>query len=1296
MFKNGLIILILLISSTVLYAQEVWMTPNKGQWDGRIEYKVDLQMGEMYLEANGMTYFLHNAKQREGAHNHGEDEHHEDFFQAHLIRSTFLNSSWGGQQQILDSSSFYYNYILGNNADKWFGHIHSASRMKWLDYYPGIDLMLDGTSGALNYTFVAAPNSPVDQILLAFEGQDKLSLDEQNQLRIHHRFGEIIHSQPKAWTENERGKTPVDVQFFIDGDQVGFYFPKGYNKQETLVIDPDIVFSTFSGSTQDNWGMTATPDSDGNTFGGGTVFNSGGSYPTTAGAFDPSFNGGTNGSYYGFDAAITKFNASGTSMVYSTYLGGLANEAPHSMFADENDELYVFGITSSADFPVTAGAYDPGFNGGVGIVSNELDYPQGTDIFVVHLNAAGSGLVGSTFVGGSNNDGVNEGILNYNYGDPFRGEIIVDNGSVYVSSTTRSSNFPVVGGGQGSLNGTQDAVIFKLNTALTTMNWSTYFGGADFESGNSVQISSTGQVFVTGGTSSSNLPISGGNDLTYNGGSADGYILKLNGLTGAFIAGTYLGQNEFDQCYFVQLDVDDKVYVYGQTESNFTISAGVYGNPNSGQFIRKYSNDLASIEWTTMIGGGTGHPEISPTAFLVSDCYEIYLSGWGGEINTLYSNQAVYSTSNGCPVTANAYQSSTNGSNFYIAVLSQDAGYLKYGTFMGGISNSWNHVDGGTSRFDKSGRIYHAVCGACGGNPTGFTTTPGVWSPTNQSTNCNMAVFKFELSTIEPIISTPNNVVCLPDPIIFNNNSANGNAFLWNFGDGTYSTAVNPTHVYPGPGTYLVTLVVTDTNGCYSADSVQMEVYIGDFEGSVVQPPAPICPGTPYQMEASGGTIYEWSPAQFLDNATIPNPIATVYTTTDFMVIISDTCGVDTVYVTLEVLPINTTISDDVSVCIGNGTNLLATGGSTYSWSPPTYLDDPNIPNPYCLPDVTTQYIVTITTATGCVEMDTVTVSVYYTPPIPVMPDQLTLCFGSTVDVTVSGADTYFWSPPTGLNTTTGDQVTITAATDIWYYCNFVNACGSVLDSMFVDVVAPSIEAGTDTTVCPGQSVQLWATGGISYIWYPSSTLSAVNTSLVTATPTDSTVYYVEGIDINGCVGYDSVVVNLFPQAFIQTCPDVYAFWGDEVQLWATSTTDGPYIWSPAEFLSCVVCDDPIAMPNQNYGYMVSYTDANGCTASDSVYIFYEPIIYVPNTFTPNLDGINTLFLALGGNIRSFEMTVYDRWGELIFTSNDMKIGWDGTYNGKKCQDGTYVWKIKATDFHDESHEYVGHVNLLR
>jgi gliding motility-associated-like protein len=306
------------------------------------------------------------------------------------------------------------------------------------------------------------------------------------------------------------------------------------------------------------------------------------------------------------------------------------------------------------------------------------------------------------------------------------------------------------------------------------------------------------------------------------------------------------------------------------------------------------------------------------------------------------------------------------------------------------------------------------------------------------------------------------------------------------------------------------------------------------------------------------------------------------------------------------------------------------------------------------------------------------------------------LCKGASIEVSVSGADSYVWYPNFQISTLIGPNVTVNPPVDFLYYCDFINACGSVTDSVFIDVVEASIFAGNDTIICPGEAATLWASGGVSYSWSPSSSLNSAISSQVFATPSLATIFTVIGVDQTGCPDTAQVMVDLFPQPFIQTCPDIYALQGDEVQLYANSTTTGPYVWSPAEFLSCVSCDNPVASPDQNYIYTVSYTDENGCTASDIVNIYYKPIIYIPNTFTPNDDELNQGFRVVIGNIKSFELLIFNRWGELIFTMNDESDYWDGTYEGLKCQDGTYVWTIKYYDFLDKEYEQTGHVNLLR
>jgi gliding motility-associated-like protein len=1282
---------LLLLSIVGLSQQEqVWLHPNRGQWHSNIRYKVELNGGEMYLENQGFTYAFHNASEIYHANHEGKsDIHSEEHLEGHAIKSSFIGSNADAEKIEKDQSLNYRNYFLGNNQSKWKSMIYSLKKVVYKEFYSGIDMQVEGNTSNLEYSFVVSPGRDVSQIQMKIEGANAVFIDNEGNLHTTHSFGEIIESAPKAWNVDENGKKYfVKVAFKLEGNVIVYSFPKDYNRNQTLVIDPELTFSTFTGSTSDNWGFSAAPDQSARVFAAGIVFGTG--YPIVTGAFDPSFNGGS------FDIGISKFNALGTQLLFSSYIGGLGVETPHSIVCNANNELYIMGATSSADFPMPGNPFDGSFNGGPAFTENGLTF-NGSDIYVTRLSANGANLLSSTFVGGSGTDGINSSVLHYNYGDQFRGSIEIDGtGNVFVASSTASSNFPTANAFQSFLNGPQDAVIFKLSANLNSLMWSSLFGGGGVETGNSLEVAANGDVYLVGGTTSPSLGFSIGHTLNGLGGLSDGYLIKINGTTPFVQSGTYMGTNEYDQTYFVQLDLNNQVYVYGQTEGVMAISSGVYGTPNSGQFVRKYSTNLATLSWSTCIGAGTGHVEISPTAFLVSDCYEIYISGWGGSVNSGNSS-ATFSSSNGFQVTPDAYQSSTNGNNFYIAVLRQDAVSLKYATYMGSLTASSNHVDGGTSRFDKSGRIYHAVCGACGGNNFGFTTTTGVWSPSNPSPNCNLAVFKFELNQIEAIVSQPAPLICMPAPVIFSNNSSNGNTFFWDFGDNTTSTQVNPSHAYQGAGTYDVVLIVSDSSGCFSADTTTFQINIGDFNGQVTAPNAAICPGSTYQFDASGGSTYQWSPSQFLNNANIANPIATITETTIFTVIISDSCGSDTLSITLQVLEGGSNAAADTTICLGNSVPIFASGGSTYVWTPSLGLDNPNTATPIATPTQTTVYSCTITSASGCTFNEQVEIVVVLTPPDPQIPDSVKICSGEIEEVNVSGADIFEWSPNISISTTSGPTVSVYPDSDMYYYCDFINACGAIRDSVLIDIVAPNISAGFDTIICPGNSANLFAFGGISYVWSPANTLSENFGDQVIATPLQNTTYIVTGTDINGCSDTATVDVNLFPQAFIQTSPDEYAFFGDVIQLSATSTTTGTYVWSPSEYLSCTVCVNPVANPDKNFQYVVTYTDQNGCKASDSVRIFYDAIIYVPNTFTPQGNNFNEVFKAVGGNVKSFEMSIFNRWGELIFTMNSMDESWDGTYKGLPCQDGTYVWKIVYTDFtSNKEKKMAGHINLLR
>ncbi|MDD2984252.1 MAG: PKD domain-containing protein [Crocinitomicaceae bacterium] len=1280
-----------LVLSNPYFGQDgqVWMHPNKGQWHANIEYKVPLVNGDMYLEKNGFTYAFHNAGEIHAQHeNEAHHTHADPKLKGHAVKTTFLNANPHVKIQESGLSQNYRNYFLGNNPQKWKSSIYDVKQVLYKNVYPSIDMLVEG-SEHLKYSFFIPAGENPSVIQLKTEGASSMFIDRLGNLHTLHPFGEITESAPIAWNINLEGKkTPVAVRFKLKNQTVSFSFPEGYDAGQSLVIDPTLTFSTFTGSTADNWGFTAAPDALFNVFAAGVVFGNG--YPISAGAFDPSFNGGQ------FDIGLTKYTANGTALLYSTYIGGSQTETPHSLICSPANELYVMGVTSSTDFPMAGSPYQAVHNGGPSFTENGLNF-QSADLYVLKLNAAGTSLLASTFIGGSGTDGINRGALYFNYGDQFRGDIALDQtGNVYVASTSASSDFPIINGFQSTLNGIQDAVVFKLNNNLNSLLWSSYFGGSGIETGNSLQIAPNGNVYMAGGSSSPTLGFASGVTLSNLGGISDGYVVRINGTTPAILSGTFMGTNEYDQAYFVQLDLDDKVYVYGQTEGLMPITPGLFGTANSGQFIRKFNTNLTSIEWTTTIGAGTGHVEISPTAFLVSDCYDIYISGWGGSVNRNNSS-AVNSTSSGFPVTSDAHQFSTNGNNFYIAVLRPNASAIKYATYMGGTSSSFNHVDGGTSRFDKAGNIYHSVCAACGGAANGFTTTPGVWSTQNASSNCNMAAFKFELNKIDAIVSIPTASVCLPAPVVFSNNIANGNNFFWDFGDGSTSTAVNPSHVYPGAGIYNVQLIVTDINGCYYPDTTNFTVTIGEFQGEVTVPTTPICPGTPFQLNASGGIQYAWSPAQFLDNPNIANPIATVSVDTDFQVIITDSCGTDTLNITLTVYGGSATVSNDTLICKGQSVTLSASGGGTYQWTPAAFLDNPSSANPIATPTQTTTFDVNVITPEGCLLSNAILVEVIQDLPTPVMPNTLRICENESVTIQVSGATDYFWSPPINIAPLTGSTVVVNPTNSTTYFCDFVNACGTVRDSIFIEIVKPIITVKNDTTICKGQTAILTASGGVSYMWTPVSGILQNTGSQITVSPSQTTNYQVVGTDNYGCKDSASVTVSLYPSTPVFTWPDIYAFDGDTVVLGVTQTLPGTFTWSPTEFLSCIVCANPIATPTQNIVYTVTYTDENGCKTTDPISIYFEPVIYVPNTFTPDGNLFNDVFKAVGGNVSSFTLSVYNRWGELIITLNSVSESWDGTYKGLPCQDGTYVWKMRYSRYENEDIRVLtGHVNLIR
>ena len=1178
---------------------QILLHPNRGQWQQPIDYLVEMDAGYLFIENQGLTYNLFDYH----SHHDASELHNEEevTIQQHVVKTHFRGSQKPTKVSENQVNSYYRNYFLGQHSTTWKHSIQSISEVEYENVYPGINLNYITNEDGLKYSFIVDPHMDPSHIEIEISGSEHIEISEDGKLRFKTRFGWIEESRPIAWTENESGeKTLVDCVFKITSFGVKFQLSE-YNSSQKLIIDPQLTFSTFTGATSDNWGYTACPDEQGNLYAGGIVFGIG--YPTTLGSFDTSFSGGNaTGTIPGFDISITKFNTNGTQNLFSTFLGGTGNETPNSIVTNDTGDLFILSTTSSVDFPVSLTAFQDTFSGGPATIQT-LRF-NGSDLAIVRLSSDGTTLQGSTYLGGTGNDGLNYGSnLKYNYGDVFRGEIIVDeNSNVYFSSSTHSADFPVASS-SGSLNGIQDAVYGKLNADLSALQFCNYFGNDGFETGNSIQLSPLNELYVTGGTTSDSLAFENGGFQDTLTGITDAYLIRADATTGTILNGTYLGTALYDQAYFVQVDLDNNVYVLGQTAGVYPITA-LFGIPNAKQFIHKLSQDLTISLWSTTIGSGIGNNEISPTAFLVSDCFDIYISGWGGVINSSNS-LATQSSSNGFPLTSDAYQTVTNGSNFYIAVLARDADSLKYGTYMGGVSSSFNHVDGGTSRFDKDGTIYHAVCGSCGISTTGFTVTPGVWSTTAPSNNCNLAAFKFNLNTMTSTIGNTDQFICFPNPVIFQNNSSFGNSYQWNFGDDSTSTDENPTHAYATPGTYSVQLIVIDTNSCYYSDTSYFEIVIDEFEGGITQIVDPVCPNIPFQLEASGGYEYHWSPAGLVDDSLSATPIATISTPTTFQVIVIDSCGTDTLSIDVDVYTFTSGISSDTAMCIGDSIPISVDSLqlASINWQPSSFFQNPTAFSTTAF--IQSSQIITaeIITLDGCpdtlsnfIAVDTIipTVSVLDT----------TICEGTEIEllssVDVDGGS-YSWIGYSTIGSTLGSlSPTANTTYSVVYQ---LNTC-VVSDSAVVTVMPQPLNLIiNDTTICYGNSVNLFAVpdvlGGV-FTWYDTS---SILTNL-TVTPSIGIHYYPVNYNLNGCFLNDSMRVEVLPQPTTLNLADESTCENSDLTLSANPDyAGGTFYWNHSGETSSQIM---VNQPNGSTFYYVSY-DLGGCVLLDSLEVTAHP-----------------------------------------------------------------------------------------
>ena len=565
------------------------------------------------------------------------------------------------------------NYFVGNDPRQWRTQVPAYARVRYEGIYPGIDLIYHGNPSQLEYDLVAVPGADVSVITLEVtrlrentnKGERETDIparvDAAGNLVLDAGDGRVVLRKPVVYQTADSRKmtdrTHVDARYVMRGaNRVGFEVG-AHDTRKALVIDPILSYSTYLGGDQDDLGNAIAVDGSGSVYvtGGTTSTN----FPVTSGVVQSTY-GGADGGYQGVngDIFVTKLSPDGSSLVWSTYVGGSGDDNAYSIAVDGTG-VYLTGGTNSSDYPVTPGVYRP--TSGVGL----------TDVFVTKLNPTGSGLLYSTHIGVAV-----EGIRGFG--------IAVDaGGNAYVAGNA-GPGFPTTAGAyQTSSGAVTSAFVMKLSSDGSAADYSTFLSGgnsSDVDYAESIAVDKNGNAYVTGFAGSSTFPVTAGAFQSNNAGTHDAFFTVLNSSGSALLYSTYLGGAGKDEGFRIALDSAGMAYIAGMTaSSNFPTSAGAlqpaYGGGASDGFIAKLDptkSGSASLIYATYLGGSGDDNLIAfPWGILAVDSLgNAYVTGG--------------TTSTNFPTVRPIQAHSGGGYDAYVAKINPTGTGLLYSTYLGG------------------------------------------------------------------------------------------------------------------------------------------------------------------------------------------------------------------------------------------------------------------------------------------------------------------------------------------------------------------------------------------------------------------------------------------------------------------------------------------------------------------------------------------------------------------------------------------------------------------------------------
>jgi len=707
------------------------------------------------------------------------------------------------------------NYFIGNDPAKWRTNVSAYAKVKYEEVYPGIDMVYHGDQGNLEYDFVVAGGADPDDIKMQYEGARSLRINENGDLLIRVTGGELRQHKPIVYQEIDGQKVQVAARYVLKRKTEVTFEIGAFDRSKVLLIDPQLTYSSYLGGNQDDYAENIALDGTGNIYVSGMTRST--NFPI-ANAFQSSHGGGSDF----WDAYITKLDPTGSTLIYSTYLGGNGDEYCYGLAVDGNGSAYISGVTWSGNLP-TVNPFQSSHGGG------------SEDAFVTKFSPAGSALVYSTYLGGNSSErsqamtvdtAGNAYVTGYTYSanfptlNPFQpakagtaedayitkfspigvliyssflggdgpeisDAVAVDSsGNAYLTGLTGSTNFPILNPRQSTLAGQFDAFVTKVNAAGTALVYSTYHGGLDYDNANGIAVDASGNAYVTGGAGSGsiNFPIVAAVQ-SVAGGAGDAFVSKFSASGNSLIFSTYLGGSGIDAGNGIALDSANNVYVTGQTTStNFprNLALQTFNAGSTDGFVTKLDTNGATLIFSTYLGGFAND---TPQSIAVNANGDAYVTG--RTVSTNFPTASPFQSTNG-----------GSGDGFIVKITGLNA-YLIQG-----------HIT------DALGASLSAVTVALSGSATGSVQT-------DTAGNYTFAAFAGGNYTVTP---TKSPYTFVPASQTFNNLSASQTA---NFTVATHSISGTVTNAgVPVEGVTLVlsgtqsTTTQTDATGAYSFPSV--------------------------------------------------------------------------------------------------------------------------------------------------------------------------------------------------------------------------------------------------------------------------------------------------------------------------------------------------------------------------------------------------------------------------------------------------------------------------------------------